>query len=185
MPRITECLAQRQEVAPEESDSGKPCSFGCTGVCVGPKCPGQKTVLSFSLLITPLLELLAGLNGGLEASGDVDGNEGSIDARQSEPNEQGDADTVDTEYDSESEYDVVTDDYSTDDYSTDDYSSDDYATEETIEGSADYYDTVEETTDNYDFDYAAEDNIEVDIPLDLPLGKQSIQISKSLKMSNH
>ena len=41
MPRITECLAARQEVAPEPEESGKPCSLGCTGLCLGPRCPGQ------------------------------------------------------------------------------------------------------------------------------------------------
>merc|ERR1712106_1028378 len=92
MPRITECLAQRQEVAPEEDNS-----------------------LS--------------------------------------------------EYDYESEYDVVTDDYDTE--------------EADIEGSSpDYYETVDETVeeavDDYDFDYAVEDNIEVDVPLDLPLDEEAL-----------
>ena len=167
MPRITECLAARQEVAPEEeSVSGKPCSFGCSAVCVGPKCPGQKALEFFFLNFIPLLELLSGLNG-LKSSPslDVDGNEGSLEPRISDPNEQGNADYVD-----DSEYDVVTDDYN-------------YDTEEAdSEGStSDYSDTydegVEEVADDYDFDYATEDNIEVDVPLDLPLGKKHLNFS--------
>ncbi len=40
MPRITECLAAKQEVAPT-TGTKKPCTFGCAGVCVGPLCPGH------------------------------------------------------------------------------------------------------------------------------------------------
>merc|ERR1711962_1558997 len=40
MPRINECLAARQEVAPPPTvGTRKPCPFGCTGICVGPRCP--------------------------------------------------------------------------------------------------------------------------------------------------
>ena len=54
MPRITECIAARQEVAPPPppppatETPGKPCSFGCTGVCVGPRCPGENIASSLS-----------------------------------------------------------------------------------------------------------------------------------------
>merc|ERR1719410_3115115 len=75
MPRITECLAARQEVAPEPEESGKPCSFGCTGLCLGPRCP----------------ELVSSLNNQTSANFD-EGSSTAIDASVDD----GDA-SIDTE----------------------------------------------------------------------------------------
>jgi len=169
MPRITECLAARQEVAPEEeqeTNSGKPCSFGCSGVCVGPKCP--ELLSGINGVKSPIVD---GSEGSLDGSeGSVDSIDGSLEPRIGDTNEQGNTDSDDSEYGDESDYyDDATDDY--------DYN---YDTEDAVdEGSgSDYSDTYEaaeeDAGDDYDFDYAAEDNIEVDVPLDLPLDEDAL-----------
>jgi hypothetical protein len=47
MPRITECLAARQEVIPEAEPPRKPpCSGTCLGACIGPRCAGSRRIMN-------------------------------------------------------------------------------------------------------------------------------------------
>jgi len=200
MPRITECLAQRQEVAPEaveEVSSGgkKPCSSGhCTGLCIGPRCP-------------ELLGSLGGLgNGNL---GRVGGTEGSAEPSSSatadadagaDAGADADARAADEQgvegIDEVAQTDTVIDDYSdySDDYADDyldDYSSDsnsdaedvavdeealdyDVATDYGIDARVGDEVPAEEPGIDYDFEYTEEENIQVDDPFDLPLDEEAV-----------
>ena len=155
MPRITECLAARQEVAPESQESsGKPCSFGCTGLCLGPRCP--ELVGNISNIATT--EATDNNNNAVVNDGNTNtpvDNENSVNVKSADPNEQGN------------------EDYSEDDSFNTDYSSYDENTYDDNEASDDGdfdYNSDTEYVDDAGSDYDYDSFAEVETPVDLPLG---------------
>jgi len=162
MPRINECLAAKQEVAPA---AGKPpCKFGCTGVCLGPRCP----------------ELLNGIAGNStkDTQTQLEGvptDLGSTDAAsvgaEGGTNEQGGSAEEATydEYETEVEIDdTFFDEEPEDEYADyDDYVEDDFFAEAGDEEA----DVVTNYDDEYDYN---EEDFETEIMDDEPLEEEAV-----------
>ena len=151
MPRITECLAARQEVAP---DPGKPCSFGCTGLCLGPRCPELVANIDNSSRTVDPDTSPGGDNESVNETEDVN-------TKTLDPNEQ-----------FEEDYSATDDATASVDYD----SYDDYQESGDVGGVTDE-DSVDDETEYVDYtgsdydDYEDYDSFaEVETPVDLPLG---------------
>jgi len=188
MPRINECLAAKQEVAPSPPPTvgtRKPCKFGCTGICVGPRCPELLSGLESEAVVTQIdtenriAQTEPSITGQIDFPGSgVDLT--TTDQTEVQPNEQGDEPDI-SSYD-EYETDVVIDESifeEEDDFYEDDYS---YTDEEEEVPAADIDETFvdyNEPESELDFvedeDYDYQDELfEAEIMDDGPLEEEAV-----------
>jgi len=163
MPRINECLAAKQEVAPAPTSPGtrKPCPFGCTGICVGPRCPELVSGLESDAVVTRL-DTQTQIEPQTEATntGQIDFPGTGVDLvamdqTDIQPNEQGQGQTDIGSYDEYDDADVVIDEsiFEEDELYEDDYN---FAEEEEEEDEP----VVDAVDTDYDYNIESEPGLD-------------------------